>query len=57
MKANQLFNQINIDVEKAEIAYKYETDICHAKANLLAALLRAQGIPTGIRQGGKNEIY
>jgi transglutaminase-like putative cysteine protease len=26
---------------------KYETGICHAKANLLAALLRLQGIPTG----------
>lgn len=73
-KANQLFDQINIDVEKAEIAYKYvrdeiphsfdikadiitakasdvlkyETGICHAKANLLAALLRSQGIPTGM---------
>ncbi len=26
---------------------KYKTGICHAKANLLAALLRSQGIPTG----------
>jgi transglutaminase-like putative cysteine protease len=26
---------------------KYGTGICHAKANLLAALLRSQGIPTG----------
>lgn len=25
----------------------YQTGICHAKANLLAALLRSQGIPTG----------
>lgn len=25
----------------------YRTGICHAKANLLAALLRSQGIPTG----------
>ena len=28
---------------------KYGTGICHAKANLLAALLRSQGIPTGFR--------
>ena len=73
-KAKQLFNQINIDVEKAKIAFeyvrdeiphsfdieakiitakasdvlKYQTGICHAKANLLAALLRTQGIPTGM---------
>ena len=26
---------------------EYKTGICHAKANLLAALLRLQGIPTG----------
>jgi hypothetical protein len=26
---------------------KFKTGICHAKANLLAALLRSQGIPTG----------
>lgn len=26
---------------------KYKTGICHSKANLLAALLRLQGIPTG----------
>lgn len=26
---------------------KYKTGICHAKANLLTALLRSQGIPTG----------
>ena len=26
---------------------KYKTGICHAKANLLAALLRSQGIPKG----------
>jgi len=72
-KANELFNGINNDVEKAKIAYeyvrdeiphsfdinakiitarasdvlKYQTGICHAKANLLAALLRSQGIPVG----------
>lgn len=28
---------------------KYKTGICHTKANLLAALLRSQGIPTGFR--------
>lgn len=32
---------------KASDVLKYETGICHAKANLLAALLRSQGIPTG----------
>lgn len=73
-KAKQLFNNLNLDVEKARVAYeyvrdeiphsfdikaniitakasdvlKYQTGICHAKANLLAALLRTQGIPTGM---------
>jgi len=73
-KTERLFNHINIDVEKAKVAYeyvrdeiphsfdikakiitakasdvlKYQTGICHAKANLLAALLRTQGIPTGM---------
>lgn len=32
---------------KASDALKYKTGICHAKANLLAALLRSQEIPTG----------
>jgi len=32
---------------KASDVLKYQTGICHAKANLLAALLRSQGIPTG----------
>ena len=32
---------------KASDVLKYKTGICHAKANLLAALLRSQGIPTG----------
>jgi Transglutaminase-like enzymes, putative cysteine proteases len=32
---------------KASDVLKYNTGICHAKSNLLAALLRAQGIPTG----------
>lgn len=31
---------------KASYVLKYETGICHAKSNLLAALLRSQGIPT-----------
>ena len=72
-KADELFCNINNDVEKAKIAYEYvrdeishsfdvnaaiitakasdvllhKTGICHAKANLLAALLRTQGIPAG----------
>lgn len=33
---------------KASDVLKYKTGICHAKANLLAALLRSQGIPTGM---------
>ncbi len=32
---------------KASEVLKHRTGICHAKANLLAALLRSQGIPTG----------
>ena len=32
---------------KASDVLKYKTGICHAKANLLAALLRPQGIPVG----------
>lgn len=32
---------------KASDVLKYKTEICHAKANLLAALLCSQGIPTG----------
>jgi len=32
---------------KASDVLKYKTGICHAKANLFAALLRSQGIPTG----------
>lgn len=32
---------------KASDVLKHKTGICHAKANLLAALLRLQGIPTG----------
>jgi transglutaminase-like putative cysteine protease len=32
---------------KASDVLRYETGICHAKANLLAALLRTQGIPVG----------
>lgn len=34
---------------KASDVLKYETGICHAKSNLLAALLRSQGIPVGFR--------
>ena len=32
---------------KASDVLKHRTGICHAKANLLAALLRSQGIPAG----------
>ena len=32
---------------RASDALKHRTGICHAKANLLAALLRSQGIPAG----------
>lgn len=32
---------------KASDVLRHRTGICHAKANLLAALLRSQGIPTG----------
>lgn len=32
---------------KASDVLKYKTGICHAKANLIAALLRSQNIPTG----------
>ena len=32
---------------KASDVLKHKTGICHSKANLLAALLRSQGIPTG----------
>lgn len=32
---------------KASNVLKHKTGICHAKANLLTALLRSQGIPTG----------
>ena len=39
--------QAKIVTAKASDVIKYQTGICHAKANLLAALLRSQGIPTG----------
>lgn len=32
---------------RASDVLKHKTGICHAKANLLASLLRSQGIPTG----------
>lgn len=35
-----------ITAKASDVLY-YETGICHAKANLLAALLRSQGIPAG----------
>jgi len=39
--------QSDIITAKASDVLIYNTGICHAKANLLAALLRAQNIPTG----------
>ena len=39
--------QADIITAKASDVLKYNTGICHAKANLLAALLRSQGIPAG----------
>lgn len=35
-----------VPVTASEVLY-HRTGICHAKANLMAALLRSQGIPTG----------
>ena len=35
-----------VTVRASEVLH-HRTGICHAKANLLAALLRIQGIPTG----------
>ena len=34
---------------KASDVLRHKTGICHAKSNLLAALLRSQGIPVGFR--------
>ena len=39
--------QAKIITSKASDVLKYGTGICHAKSNLLAALLRSQKIPTG----------
>jgi transglutaminase-like putative cysteine protease len=39
--------QTAIITSKASSVLKYKTGICHAKSNLLAALLRLQGIPAG----------
>lgn len=39
--------EAKIITSKASDVLKYKTGICHAKANLLAALLRSQNIPTG----------
>lgn len=39
--------EAKIITAKASDVLKYKTGICHAKANLLAALLRSQNIPTG----------
>jgi len=48
---NKIPHSFDIDAKiitaKASDVLKYETGICHAKANLLAALLRSQGIPAG----------
>lgn len=50
-KAKELFAECKIDIvktAKASDVLKYSTGICHAKANLLAELLRSQGIPCGM---------
>ena len=39
--------QSDVIIAKASDVLQHKTGICHAKANLLAALLRPQGIPTG----------
>lgn len=39
-------NATIITAKASDVLY-HKTGICHAKANLLAALLRSQGIPTG----------
>jgi len=39
--------QAQVITARASDVLKHGTGICHAKANLLAALLRSQGIPTG----------
>ena len=39
--------EAKIITAKASDVLEYKTGICHAKANLLAALLRSQKIPTG----------
>ena len=39
--------EAKIITAKASNVLEYKTGICHAKANLLAALLRSQNIPTG----------
>jgi len=39
--------QSDIITAKASDVLKHKTGVCHAKSNLLAALLRSQGIPTG----------
>lgn len=38
----------DIITSKASDVLKYKTGMCHAKANLLAAMLRYAGIPTGL---------
>lgn len=48
---DEIPHSFDINADKVTAAasdvLKYKTGICHAKANLLAALLRSQGIPTG----------
>lgn len=56
----------SLDIQGERVTYiasdvlKYKQGICYAKANLLAALLRSQGIPTGfcyqrLMRGNSNE--
>lgn len=48
---DEIHHSFDINSDKitaiASDVLKFKTGICHAKANLLAALLRSQGIPTG----------
>lgn len=49
---DQISHSIDVNASvvtaKASDVLKHKTGICHAKANLLAALLRSQKIPTGM---------
>lgn len=46
--AHSIDTGASVITAKASEVLKHKTGICHAKANLLAALLRSQKIPTGM---------